>query len=46
VNPLAGQDEHEALETLFRNIDLRSAENIRRPHKAVSPTTSTHKKKG
>jgi transposase len=28
VNPLAGQDEHETLETLFRNIDLSIAEKI------------------
>jgi len=26
VNPLAGQDEHETLETLFRNVDLSFAE--------------------
>jgi hypothetical protein len=25
VNPLAGQDEHETLETLFRNVDLSFA---------------------
>jgi len=28
VNPLAGQDEHETLETLFRNTDLSIAERI------------------
>jgi len=28
VNPLAGQDEHETLETLFRNVDLSFAENV------------------
>jgi hypothetical protein len=28
VNPLAGQDEHETLETLFRNVDLSFAKNI------------------
>jgi transposase len=28
VNPLAGQDEHETLETLFRNVDLSFAQNI------------------
>jgi hypothetical protein len=28
VNPLAGQDEHETLETFFRNIDLSFAEKI------------------
>jgi len=28
VNPLAGQDEHETLETLFRNVDLSFARNI------------------
>jgi transposase len=27
VNPLAGQDEHETLETLFRNVDLSFARN-------------------
>jgi hypothetical protein len=25
VNPLAGQDEHETLETLFKNVDLSFA---------------------
>jgi hypothetical protein len=28
VNPLAGQDEHETLETLFRNVDLSFASGI------------------
>jgi hypothetical protein len=28
VNPLAGQDEHETLETPFRNVDLSFAGNI------------------
>ena len=28
VNPLAGQDEHETLETLFRNVDASFAKNI------------------
>ena len=28
MNPLAGQDEHETLETLFRNIDLNSAQTL------------------
>jgi transposase len=28
VNPLAGQDEHETLETLFRNVDLSFARNV------------------
>jgi hypothetical protein len=28
VNPLAGQDEHETLETLFRNVDLSFAEDV------------------
>jgi transposase len=28
VSPLAGQDEHETLETLFRNVDLSFARNI------------------
>ena len=28
VNPLAGQDEHETLETLFRNVDLSFAGNV------------------
>jgi transposase len=28
VNPLAGQDEHETLETLFRNVDLSFAQDI------------------
>jgi len=28
VNPLAGQDEHETLETLFRNVDLSFAQGI------------------
>jgi len=28
VNPLAGQDEHETLEILFRNVDLSVAEKI------------------
>jgi transposase len=28
VNPLAGQDEHETLEALFRNVDLSFARNI------------------
>jgi transposase len=28
VNPLAGQDEHETLETLFRNVDLSFARSI------------------
>jgi transposase len=28
VNPLAGQDEHETLETLFRNVDLSFAEKV------------------
>jgi transposase len=30
VNPLAGQDEHETLETLFRNVDLSFAEKVLR----------------
>jgi len=30
VNPLAGQDEHETLETLFRNVDLSFAETLLR----------------
>jgi len=30
VNPLAGQDEHETLETLFKNIDLSFARNVLR----------------
>ena len=30
VNPLAGQDEHETLETLFRNVDLSFAWNVLR----------------
>ncbi len=28
MNPLAGQDEHETLETLFRNVDLSFAGNV------------------
>jgi len=28
VNPLAGQDEHETLETLFRNVDLSFAQKV------------------
>jgi len=28
VNPIAGQDEHETLETLFRNVDLSFAQNV------------------
>jgi transposase len=28
VNPLAGQDEHETLETLFRNVDLSFAQDV------------------
>jgi len=28
VNPLAGQDEHETLETLFKNVDLSFAGNV------------------
>jgi hypothetical protein len=28
VNPLAGQDEHETLETLFRNVDLSFARSV------------------
>jgi transposase len=30
VNPLAGQDEHETLETLFRSVDLSFAERLLR----------------
>ena len=30
MNPLAGQDEHETLETLFRNVDLSFAQNVLR----------------
>jgi hypothetical protein len=30
VNPLAGQDEHETLETLFKNVDLSFARNVLR----------------
>ena len=30
MNPLAGQDEHETLETLFRNVDLSFAERLLR----------------
>jgi hypothetical protein len=30
VNPLAGQDEHETLETLFRNVDLSFAVSVLR----------------
>jgi hypothetical protein len=44
VNPLAGQDEHETLESLFRNVDLISAENHGNPGKAISPTCSIHNK--
>jgi hypothetical protein len=28
VNPLAGLDEHETLETLFRNVDLSFAQSL------------------
>ena len=28
MNPIAGQDEHETLETLFRNVDLSFAQNV------------------
>jgi len=28
VNPIAGQDEHETLETLFRNVDLSFAQKV------------------
>ena len=30
MNPLAGQDEHETLETLFRNVDLNFAGKLLR----------------